>query len=67
MLLCQLSALPEVKNNNVKIQTDDLQTLYALEKDVQKLEAAMKLFVKQEKAKASAVQELMSLLGDLNA
>ena len=56
-----------MKNNNVKIQTDDLQTLYALEKDVQKLEAVMKLFVKQGKAKASAVQELMSLLGDENA
>jgi hypothetical protein len=56
-LLSRLSASSQVKNNNVKIQTDDLQTFDALERDVKKVEVAMKLFLKWGKAKA--VQELL--------
>jgi len=35
-----------VKNNYVEIQMDDLQTFDALERDVRKVEAAVKLFSK---------------------
>jgi hypothetical protein len=54
-----------VKNNNVKIQTDDLRTFDALERDVKKVEAAVKLFSKRGKAKAA--QELVTLSEDDNA
>ena len=64
-LLCRLSASPQVKNNNVEIQTDDLRTFDALERDVKKLEAAMKLFSKRGKGRAA--QELMTLSEDDNA
>jgi hypothetical protein len=64
LLLCLLSASSQVKNNNVKIQTDDLQIFDALERDVKKLEAAMKLF--SERGKGRAAQELMTLSEDNN-
>ena len=64
-LLCRLSASPQVKNNNVEIQTDDLRTFDALERDVKKLEAAMKLFLKRGKGRAA--QELATLSEDDNA
>ena len=64
-LLCRLSASPQVKNNNVEIQTDDLRTFDVLERDVKKVEAAMKLFSKRGKAKAA--QELATLSEDDNA
>jgi hypothetical protein len=54
-----------VKNNNVEIQTDDLRTFDVLERDVKKVEAAMKLFSKRGKAKAA--QELATLSEDDNA
>lgn len=64
-LLCRLCASLQVKNNNIEIQTDDLRTFDALEKDVKKLETAAKLFSKRGKAKAA--QELASLSEDENA
>jgi hypothetical protein len=64
LLLCLLSTSPQVKNNNVEIQTDDLQTFDALERDVKKLEAATKLFSKRGKGRVA--QELMTLSEDNN-
>jgi hypothetical protein len=64
-LLCWLSASPQVKNNNVEIQTDDLRTFGALKRDVKKLEAAVKLFLKQGKGRAA--QELATLSEDDNS
>ncbi|KIM71889.1 hypothetical protein PILCRDRAFT_16626 [Piloderma croceum F 1598] len=61
-LLCRLSASLQAKNNNVEIQTDDLRTFDVLERDVKKVEAAMKLF-----SKAKAAQELAILSEDNNA
>jgi hypothetical protein len=62
--LTVLSVSLHVKNSNVKIQTDDLQTFDALEKDVKKIAAAMKLFLKQGKGKV--MQELVTLSEDNN-
>jgi len=52
-LLCRLGVLPHAKNNNIEIQTDDLRIFDTLDKDVKKVEAAMKLFMKQGKWRAA--------------
>jgi len=52
-LLCWLGAPPHTKNNNIEIQTDDLRIFDTLDKDVKKVEAAMKLFMKRGKQKAA--------------
>jgi hypothetical protein len=50
---CRLSTSPHMKNDNIEIHTDDLCMFDSLEKDIRKVEAAMKLFVKRGKAKAA--------------
>ena len=52
-LLCRLGAPPHAKNNNIKIQMDDLHIFDTLDKDVKKVEAAMKLFMKWGKQRAA--------------
>jgi len=47
---------PQVKNGNIKVHADDLPIFDALDKSIQKVEAAMKSFSK--KGKGKAVQEI---------
>jgi hypothetical protein len=55
-ILCILSAIPQARNNNIKIHSDDLRVYNTLEESFVKLKAAMKLFVKRGMSKI--VQEV---------
>jgi hypothetical protein len=52
-LLCRLTISPQVKNGNIEVHADDLCIFDALDKGIQKVEAAMKSFSKKGKAKAA--------------
>jgi hypothetical protein len=54
--LCMLSTIPQVKNNNLEIHAENLQTYDILEDSLEMLEAKMKLFTKWWKGKV--VQEI---------
>ena len=52
-LLCRLAVSPQVKNGNIEVHADDLHIFDALDKGIQKVEAAMKSFLKKGKDKVA--------------
>jgi hypothetical protein len=55
-VLCRLTAMPQVRNNNVEVHLEDFP-IYNTSK---KLEAAAKLFTKQGRSKATQEEEVHS-------
>jgi hypothetical protein len=58
LILCILSAVPQARNNNIEINSDDLRVYNTLEESFVKLEAAMKLFAKRGMSKIPQEVEL---------
>src|ERR1700685_4171576 len=56
-LLCRLAVSPQVKNGNIKVHADDLRIFDVLDKGIQKVEAAIKSFLKKGKGKVA--QEIL--------
>src|ERR1700683_2895404 len=57
-ILCRLSAVPQARNNNIEMHSEDLRIYNTLDESSRQLEAAMKLFVKGGKGKAAQEVEL---------
>jgi|ERR1700683_2731188 hypothetical protein len=52
-ILCRLSAVPQARNNDIEMHSEDLRIHNTLDESSRQLEAAMKLFAKWEKGKAA--------------
>src|ERR1700683_3122207 len=52
-ILCRLSAIPQARNNDIEIHSEDLRIYNTLDESSRQLEAAMKLFAKRGKGKAA--------------
>jgi hypothetical protein len=58
LILCILSTVPQARNNNIEIHSDDLRVYNALEESFVKLKAATKLFAKWGMSKTAQEVEL---------
>ena len=57
-ILCRLSAVPQARNNDIEMHSEDLRIYNTLDESSGQLEAGMKLFAKWEKGKAAQEVEL---------
>ena|ERR1700683_1927047 len=57
-ILHRLSAIPQARNNNIKIHLEDLWIYNTLEESSRQLEATVKLFTKRGKGKVAQEVEL---------
>jgi hypothetical protein len=57
-ILCRLSAVPQFRNNNMEIDSEDMQIHNTLKESSGQLEAVAKLFMKQGEGKAAQEVEL---------
>src|SRR6202011_3882506 len=58
LILCRLSAIPQARNNDIEIHSEDWRIYNTLDVSSRQLEATMKLFAKWGKGKAAQEVEL---------